>query len=193
MKKENENEMKKENQDPKKKMGFESFFNFEKSDSTLAPLIGSKYSLVNSKNRDILSILEKRNNKLFFSKEFNKIEWEYFSDYAPKQYYLDGNVCYSLFVVVERKLPLESGQLLISKKKLKISSESTNTIIPFAENLSIENMHLPKLIKIQSQGKKKKQNKTSILLAASKEEKIILMKTIQYFYKKWKKNKMKKK
>ncbi|KAJ3449350.1 hypothetical protein M0812_05496 [Anaeramoeba flamelloides] len=158
-----------------------------------APLVGSKYSLVNSKNRKAIILLEKKNTELFFKFKEDQVEWDYFSDYAPKQYFRNKFVSFQLYLVVKRQLPFESAYIVISKKDVKIISTNESITIYYTNNFDVESLHLNRLFRIQAKGNKKKNNKSAILLALNKYDSLIIRRTIQYFYQRWLKSKYKKK
>ncbi|KAJ6229627.1 zcchc10 protein [Anaeramoeba flamelloides] len=165
----------------------------QKKDTSVAPLIGGKLNLLETtKNQKEIGILQKKNEELFEKREWDLIEYDYFSDFGPKKYYLDGKVIFFVHAIVKRKMPFQNGLLWVNRKSVKIKYSKTQKTIKFTRDYEVKELENERVFKIQSRGKKKSQNNCYYLVARSPNERLLIMRTITIFHRNWLKRNEKK-
>ncbi|KAJ6238504.1 n-acetyltransferase eco [Anaeramoeba flamelloides] len=161
--------------------------NKSQQSSKAAPLIGSWVTMSSSKDQEKIIRIQSNNEKYFEKRQYNKINWQYFEDFAPKYYHQNKKVAFLVYIVVKRLFPIMPGYVLIHKSGIKISGKKIKYTIPFNDEFQVEYLKDRKIFKIQSYGKKKKQNECVFMFDKSNkdENNQLIVRTIQIFFKKW--------
>ncbi|KAJ3438136.1 e3 ubiquitin-protein ligase rbbp6 [Anaeramoeba flamelloides] len=161
--------------------------NKSQQSSKATPLIGSWVTISSSKDQEAIIWVQQNNEKFFENRQYHKINWQYFEDFAPKYYYQNKKVAFLVYIVVKRLFPIVPGYIFIHKSGITISGKKIKYTIPFNSELQVEYLKGRNIFKIQSYGKKKKQNECVFMFAKSNNQKDneLIVRTIQIFFKKW--------